>query len=175
MSKTKKYLLLASAIILLLWGALCAYFAIQHFLNPTKVGEIENFISKNFGGFNNETVTLIARLVIAYATSNALISIAFGGFTLRFSFLSPQEFEYKRSIPITMAVLSFIVVNPLIAVLFLIASLMKDHNYVPTAPQTANVVDSLEEKLRKLLDLKEKNLITEEEYNKLRSNILNSN
>lgn len=172
MSKTKKYLLLASAIVLLLWGAFLAFLAIQHFTDVTKVAGIENFVSKNFGGLDNETVTLVARLAVAFVASGALISLAFGGFTLRFCFYTPQQYEMKRSITITMAVLSFIVVvNPFIGILFLIAALIKDHNYVPQAPQTSTV-DSLEEKLRKLLDLKEKNLISEEEYNKLRSNIL---
>lgn len=173
MSKTKKYLLLSSGILLLLWGAFCGFVAIRHFIDPTRIAEIENWFGANFGEMEADTITWLSRFVIAFLASSTIVSLAFGGFTVRYTFYDSAEFEEKRSILITMAALAFVVVNPVIAGLFLAATLVKDKNYVPRAPELE--VDILEDKLKKLATLKEKNLISEEEYEKLRANILEAN
>lgn len=172
MSKTKKYLMLASGILLALWGAACAYFALSYIIDVASVNEITNWISGNMGDLSYDTAQTVARFLVAFIASSAIVSLAFAGFTLRFTFYTPAQYEDKRSIAITMAALAFVVVNPIIAGLFLAAALIRDDNYVAPAPTVA--VDSLEEKLQKLAVLKEKNLISEEEYNKLRTNILNA-
>ncbi len=172
MSNTKKYLMLASGVVLLIWGGLCAYFALSHITDLAKVAELTNWVSSNFGDVAYETAKLTAQMIVAFLASSAIVSVAFGAFTLRFSFYEPAEFEEKRSISITMAILSFIVVNPIVGGLFLAAALLPDKNYV--APKPVTPVDEMEEKLRKLNVLKEKNLISEEEYTKLRNNILES-
>lgn len=172
MSKTKKYLMLTSAILLLLWGAASAVFALKYITDVSKLNLITTEVVKLFSEITYESARNAARFIVAFFASSAIVSLAFSGFIFRYTFYSPAEYEEKRSIAVTMAVLAFVVVNPVIAALFLVATLMKDKNYVPPVPVLA--VDALEEKLKKLLVLKEKNLISEEEYNKLRGEILSS-
>lgn len=173
MSKTKKYLLLSSGILLLLWGIFCGVIAIMHFIDPTRISVIEDWFGANFANMSADTITWMARFVVAYLASSTIVSLAFGGFTVRYTFFDSYEFEEKRSILITMSALAFVVVNPIIAGLFLAATLIEDKNYVPRVPELE--VDILEDKLKKLVALKEKELISEEEYEKLRNNILEAN
>jgi len=173
MSKTKKYLLLSAGILLLAYGIPAAVFAIIGIANPENVDSIANNIHTNWGWQIN-TATLWVRLGVAYLASSSIISIAFGVFSIRYAFYTSREFEEKRSVIITMAILSFICSAIVIGGLFLAAALVKDHNYDPEkdASSTMNVA-SIEDQLIKLNGLKEKSLITEEEYNTMRAQLLN--
>lgn len=173
MSKTKKYLLLVSGILLAAAGVVMLAFALQPIINPLLIKDIAQDIIKQFPDttFDYDKVILWVQIGVGFLAAEGIVSLGFGAFGIRYSFFTSNEFEAKRSIIVTMGIVGIVLLN-LFAIPLLVGGLMKDINYVPTAPELS--VESLEEKLKKLLDLKEKNLISEEEYNNLRANILNN-
>ena len=171
MSNLKKYLLLGTGVALLAWSVVCAIYAIQAIVNPLLLNPIASDMAVNWGMEFDPALRLL-QFGVAFLASSAVVSLGFAGFCIRYFFYTPYEYEQKHTIVLTMAVLSFVVVNPVIGGLFLAAALVPDRNYVAKEP--VNIIDGLEEKLNKLNELKEKNLISEEEYNKLRQNLLNS-
>lgn len=172
MSKTKKYLLITAGALMLLFGVATAYFAVNGLFDRTALGTVVSEIKtwEMFATTPQATLEQYVQWGVAWLTSVTLISFGFAFFAIRYAFYSSKEFFAKRSIVITMAVLSVLVVNPLAGALFVVAVFMPDKNLVLDDLDLS--VDLLEDKLQKLVSLKEKGLITDEEFQNLRNNLL---
>jgi hypothetical protein len=175
MSKTKKYLMLASSILLIVSGIITTIYSLYAIINYEIIDELAREWFFNLGGSNVETVMerirFIIQMGVAFLAASSVIALSFGAITLRFSFYNSLQFYDKKSVIATMSILSAIVVNPIVGALFIVATFIKDKNF---KEQNVDAIDEMQEKLKKLNIMKEKNLISEEEYNTLRNNILNT-
>lgn len=173
MSNTKKILMFTSAILMIVSGLVTGVLCCIAIFDPTKLQPyIDMFVNEDAS--NYETVESIIQLLTSVLTAGAVVGMVFGGISIRFCLYSPIEFYQKKSVVLTVAIICTIVVNPLVGALYIVAVCLKDENLkFEDEEETQEVdVDKLMEKIEKLQKMKEQNLINEEEFNKLKSDIL---
>ncbi len=174
MSKTKKLLMFTSAILMIVSGLVTGILCCLTIFEPTKLQPIiEKYVNEDAS--NYDQVESIVQLLTSLLTAGSVVGIVFGGISIRFCLYTPIDFYQKKSVVLTVAIICTMVVNPLVGVLYICAVLVKDENlkFDGEEEQAQEVdLDKLMEKIEKLQKMKEQNLINEEEFDKLKSDIL---
>ena len=175
MSKTKKILMFTSAILMIVSGLVTGILCFSTILDPLKLQPIiEKYV--NADASNYDQVESIIQLLTSVLTAGSVVGIVFGGISIRFCLYTPMDFYQKRSVVLTVAIICTLVVNPLVGALYIFSVFVKDENLKfggeeeEQAPEVD--LDKLMEKIEKLQKMKEQNLINEEEFDKLKSDIL---
>lgn len=175
MSKTKKILMFTSAILMIVSGLVTGILCCLAIFDPTKLQPIiEKFVNEDASNYDKIESTI--QLLTSILTAGSVVGIVFGGISIRFCLYAPIEFYQKKSVVLTVAIICTLVVNPLVGALYIVAVCLKDENLKfegEEEEQAQDVdIDKLMEKIEKLQKMKEQNLINEEEFNKLKSDIL---
>lgn len=173
MSKTKKILMFTSAILMIISGLVTGILCCIYIFDPTRLEAIiQKFL--NFDASNYDQVESAVQLVISIITAGSVVGIVFGGISIKFCLYSSIEFYQKKSVVLTVAIICAIVVNVVVGALYIVAVCLKDENLkFDDEPDNAEVdVDKLMEKIEKLKKMKDQNLINDDEFEKLKSDIL---
>ncbi|MBR2467860.1 MAG: SHOCT domain-containing protein [Clostridia bacterium] len=175
MSKTKRMLMLTSAILMIVSGVITGILCCLYIFQPERLEPIiEKFAKDDVSNWDN--VAQMVQLVISMATSGSVVGIVFGGISIRFCMWSAVDFYEKKSVVLTVAIICTMVVNPLVGILYIIAVLMKDENlnFDEEEEETQKPVDidKIMEKIEKLNKMKEQNIINQEEFDRLKADIL---
>ena len=100
----------------------------------------------------------------------------FGGISTKFCLYDSIEFYQKKSVVLTVAIICTIVVNPLVGALYIVAVLMPDLNLnldsIIEKPEVD--LDKVMEKMEKLKKMREQDLINDDEFAKLKADIMAS-
>lgn len=174
MSTTKKTLMLTSAILMIASGLVTGILCAIVIFSPEKLTPvIERFLNEE--ATNYESVESMIQLVVSFVTAGSVVGIVFGGISIKFALYSSIEFYQKRSVVLTIAIICTIVVNLLVGILYIIAVMTKDEDlkFEDEVPQNKVLdVDKVMEKIEKLNEMKKQNLINDEEFARLKADIL---
>ena len=176
MSKNKKILMWLSAILMIVSGVVVGALCLVAIINPNI---IENMAEKATATTPSklESTRTIYHWLVSLVTAGSVVGIVFGGISIKFCTYSSIEFYQKKSVVLTVAIICTIVVNPLVGALYLVAVLIKDDNLnLDGMPQeNAEVdLDKVMEKMEKLKKMREQDLINDDEFIKLKSDIMAS-
>lgn len=176
MSKTKRILMFTSAILMIISGVVTGILCGLHIFQPARLEPIiEKYASDDASNYDN--VAQIVQLVISMATAGSVVGIVFGGISIRFCMWPSIDFYQKRSVVLTVAIICAIVVNPVVGALYIVAVLLKDENLnfnedeEEEKPKEVDI-DKIMEKIEKLNKMKEQNIINQEEFEKLKADLL---
>ncbi len=174
MSQKKKILMFVSAILMIVSGLVTGILCCLAIFQP---GRLEPIIQKyvNADSSNWDTVASRIQLLVSLCTAGSVVGIVFGGISIKFCMYQPIEFYQKRSVVLTVAIICTIVVNPLVGALYIVAVMIKDDNLRFGDEPEENKpedIDKLMEKIEKLSKMKEQNLINDDEFAKLKADIL---
>lgn len=165
-----------SAILMIISGVVTGILCGLHIFQPARLEPIiEKYASDDASNYDN--VAQIVQLVISMATAGSVVGIVFGGISIRFCMWPSIDFYQKRSVVLTVAIICAIVVNPVVGALYIVAVLLKDENLnfnedeEEEKPKEVDI-DKIMEKIEKLNKMKEQNIINQEEFEKLKSDLL---
>lgn len=174
MSQTKKFLMFTSAILMIVSGLITGILCCLAIFEPTKLQPIiEKFV--NDDSSNYDKVESVIQLLTSILTSGSVVGLVFGGISIRFCLYDSNEFYQKKSVVLTVAIICTLVVNPLVGALYITAVCVKDDNlkFGEEAEEQKEVdIDKVMEKIEKLQKMREQNLINDEEFAKLKADIL---
>lgn len=177
MSKTKRILMFTSAILMIVSGVVTGVLCALYIFQPTRLEPvIEKFANED--GSNWETTAQVVQLFISLFTAGSVVGIVFGGISIRFCMYKSIDFYQKQSVVLTVAIICTLVVNPVVGALYIVAVLLKDDNLRfeddedIEQPKVEVDIDKVMEKLEKLNKMKEQNIINEEEFEKLKADII---
>lgn len=174
MSQNKKLLMFLSAILMIVSGVVTGILCCLAIFQPARLEPIiEKFVKDD--GSNWDQIASLIQLAVSFFTAGSVVGIVFGGISIKFCLYQPMEFYQKKSVVLTVAIICTVVVNPLVGALYIVAVLLKDENLkFGDEPEEKKVedVDKLMEKIEKLSKMREQNLINDEEFAKLKADIL---
>lgn len=173
MSKTKKILMFTSAILMIVSGIVTGVLCCIAIFNPPKLLPIiERFVNED--ATNYAQVESAIQLLVSIITAGSVVGMVFGGISIKFCLYTPIEFYQKKSVVLTVAIICTIVVNLVVGILYIFSVCFPDENLIFDDEREKQEidVDKLMEKIEKLTKMKEQNLINEEEFAKLKSDIL---
>ena len=174
MSQTKKFLMFTSAILMIVSGLVTGVLCCMAIFEPTNLQPIiDKFINEDSSNYDQVESTI--QLLTSVLTAGSVVGVVFGGISIRFCLYTPIDFYQKKSVVLTVAIICTLVVNPLVGVLYILAVCAKDENlkFDGEQEETQEVdIDKLMEKIEKLQKMREQNLINDEEFEKLKSDIL---
>lgn len=174
MSKTKKTLMFTSAILMIISGIVTGVLCCLLIFSAANFEKLVLKLS-NTDASNYDQVQTVVQVVVSLITAGSVVGIVFGGISIKFCLYSPIEFYQKKSVVLTVAIICTIVVNIIVGALYIIAVTWPDENlkFEDDDENKKEVdVDKLMEKLEKLNEMKKQNLINEEEFEKLKHDIL---
>lgn len=174
MSKNKKILLWVSAILMIVSGITVGALCLVAIVEPAKLTELAKQATLSNPDQLEATENLYHWLVSLF-TAGSVVGVIFGGISIKFCTYSSIEFYQKQSVVLTVAIICTIIVNPLVGVLYIVAVCMKDKNLnlegaVKEEPQVD--VDQVMQKIEKLQRMRDQNLINDDEFVKLKYDIL---
>ncbi len=177
MSKNKRILMFTSAILMIVSGVVTGILCGLHIFQPARLEPIiEKFAGDDVSKWDQ--VAQVVQLVISLATAGSIVGVVFGGISIRFCTYSSMDFYQKQSVVLTVAIICALVVNPLVGALYIVAVLLKDDNLRfeddedDTIPKKEVDIDKVIEKIEKLNRMKEQNIINDEEFEKLKADII---
>lgn len=173
MSKNKKILMWVSAILMIVSGVTVGALCLVAIINPQVLEDMAVKATLSNPNKLDSTRTLYHWLVSLFA-AGSVVGIVFGGISIKFCTYDSIEFYQKQSVILTVAIICTIVVNPLVGALYIVAVCFKDENLnldgLVTEPEVD--LDKVMEKMEKLKKMREQDLINDDEFAKLKSDIL---
>lgn len=165
-----------SAILMIVSGVVTGILCALYIFQPTRIEPLVDKFAKEDGS-NWESVSQVVQFFISLFTGCSIVGIVFGGISLRFCTYSSVDFYQKKSVVLTVAIICTLVVNPVVGALYIVAILLKDDNLrfddeEDEQTQKEIDIDKVLEKLEKLKRMKEQNIINEDEFEKLKSEII---
>jgi len=175
MSKNKKILMWVSAILMIVSGVGVGAFCLVAIINPAMLDDMARkatlLTPEKFESVKNSYHWLISLLA-----AGSVVGIVFGGISTKFCLFDSIEFYQKKSVVLTVAIICTIVVNPLVGALYIVAVLMPDLNLnldsIIEKPEVD--LDKVMEKMEKLKKMREQDLINDDEFAKLKADIMAS-
>ena len=175
MSKNKKILMWVSAILMIVSGVGVGAFCLVAIINPAMLDDMARkatlLTPEKFESVKNSYHWLISLLA-----AGSVVGIVFGGISTKVCLYDSIEFYQKKSVVLTVAIICTIVVNPLVGALYIVAVLMPDLNLnldsIIEKPEVD--LDKVMEKMEKLKKMREQDLINDDEFAKLKADIMAS-
>lgn len=173
MSKNKKILMWVSAILMIVSGVVVGALCLVAIINPKVIEDMAVKATLSNPNKLEATRTLYHWLVSLFA-AGSVVGIVFGGISIKFCTYDSIEFYQKQSVVLTVAIICTIVVNPLVGALYIVAVCFKDENLnldgIIEKPEVD--LDKVMEKMEKLKKMRDQELINDDEFAKLKSDIL---
>lgn len=173
MSKNKKILMWISAILMIMSGVVVGALCLVAIINPQV---LDNMAQKatlaNPSKFSSVRTTY--HWLISLLAAGSVVGMVFGGISVRFCMYDSIEFYQKKSVVLTVAIICTLVVNPLVGAFYIFAVLAKDSNLnldgLIEKPEVD--LDKIMEKMEKLKKMREHDIINDDEFLKLKADIL---